>query len=253
MFGLFRRYARRYVTRHIHTVRLACQGYRPDGGLTGPMVVLMNHPSWWDPLIGLVLSGFWPDRTRHYAPIASAGLARYPFFERIGFFGIEPGTARGGLAFLRRSLAALAHPDTVLWVTAQGRFTDPRGRPTRLEGGIGHLARRLDTGYVLPLALEYPFWDERTPEALARFGLPIALGGPERRLSPAEWTARFERALEETQDALAGDAISRDPARFETLLAGGAGVGGWYDAWRRFQAVARGQWFVAAHGNRPES
>ncbi len=251
VFGLFRGYARRYVARHIHALRLARQGYRPDERLAGPWVVVMNHPSWWDPMIGLVLSGFWPDRIRHSAPIDSAGLAKYPFLERLGFFGIEPGTVPGGLAFLRRSLAALAQPDAVLWVTAQGRFTDPRQRPAQLEPGIGHLARRLEAGQVLPLALEYAFWTERTPEALARFGPPIALGGPAQKSAPGEWTARIERALEATQDALALDAISRDPARFETVLRGGAGVGGWYDAWRRFRAVARGRRFVAAHGDPP--
>jgi hypothetical protein len=104
----------------------------------------------------------------------------------------------------------------------------------------------------LPLALEYAFWEERTPEALERFGPPIPLGGPGRSSSPAEWTARFERALEATQDELAVDAISRDPARFETMLRGSAGVGGWYDAWRRFRAVARGRRFVAEHGDRPK-
>jgi len=181
--------------------------------------------------------------------VAPAGLVKYPFFERPGFFGIEPGTAPGGLAFLRGRLAALAEPAGVLWVTAQGRFADPRDRPTRLKNGIWQLAQRLDAGLVLPLALEYDFWDERTPEALARFGPPISLGGNGRMSTPAGWTAQFEQALEATQDALAHDAMSRDPARFETLLTGGAGVGGLYDAWRRLKAVAHGQRFVAEHGN----
>jgi hypothetical protein len=56
--------------------------------------------------------------------------------------------------------------------------------------------------------------------------------------------------LEETQDALACDAMSHDPARFETVLTGSAGVGGVYDAWRRVRAAARGERFVAEHGHR---
>ena len=197
-----------------------------------------------------ILSELWSDRARHYAPIDRAGLEKYPSLERLGFFGVEPGTCRGGLAFLRRGLAVLSDPDSVLWVTAQGRFADPRERPTRLKEGIGHLVQRLRIGLVVPLALEYVFWDERTPEALVRFGHPISLAGDERMSSPPAWTARLERALEQTQDALAGDAISRDPSRFETILTGAAGVGGVYDAWRRVRAAARGERFIAAHGHR---
>ena len=44
----------------------------------------------------------------------------------------------------------------------------------------GRLARRLDAGIILPLAIEYPFWSEKTPEALLAFGRPDfrALGVP---------------------------------------------------------------------------
>lgn len=251
LFELFRWYGRRYVARHVHAVRLARGGFRPGADdPAGPVLVVMNHPSWWDPMIGLVLSELWPGR-RHFAPIDAAGLAKYRFLGRLGFFGIEPGTPRGARQFLRQGLAALADPAAMLWVTAQGRFADPRERPTRLKDGVGHLAHRMAAGCVLPLALEYAFWDERTPEALARFGPPIpAAGGPS---SPGAWTACLQDALQATQDDLAADAISRDPARFETILTGAAGVGGVYDLWRRLNAVRRGDRFVAEHGGKKDS
>ena len=60
-----------------------------------PLLVCLNHPSWWDPLVGLHLSQrFFPLR-HHVAPIAAAGLAKYKFFERLGFFWHQRGyTAR---------------------------------------------------------------------------------------------------------------------------------------------------------------
>jgi 1-acyl-sn-glycerol-3-phosphate acyltransferase len=251
-FRLFRRYAERYMSRHFHAVRLARDGYRPDFHMTGPIVVVMNHPSWWDPLMGMVLSGLWPDRARHFAPIEADYLAKYPFFERLGFFGIDSTSLGGARSFLRRGEAALADPDGVLWVTSQGRFADARERPVGLAGGVGHLVDRIGGGFVLPLALEYVFWSERTPEALARFGSPIRVNEAAAASSPAVWTARFERALQATQDVLAVDAMSRDPARFETLVSGRSGVGGIYDGWRRLKAAVHGRRFVAAHGDRTE-
>ena len=72
------------------------------------------------------------------------------------------------------AVAWLERPDAALGITPEGRFSDPRERPVRLEPGLAHLARRLDRGVFLPLALEYPFWQERTPEALACFGAPVS-------------------------------------------------------------------------------
>jgi hypothetical protein len=203
-------------------------------------------------MIGLRLTSWMPAWRVHRAPIDAAGLAQHRFLERLGFFGVEGGTTRGSLAFLRQSLAILANPASVLWITSQGTFVDPRERPVRLKEGVGHLATRLDRGAIVPLALEYPFWNDRCPEALARFGSPIdiATSGP---LSPRDWTARIERALEDTQDCLAEEARSRDPSLFVTLVGGTAGVGGIYDAWRRLRAGLRGESFRADHQTKRHS
>ena len=98
---------------------------------------------------------------------------------------------------------------------------------------------------LVPLAIEYVFWNESRPELLLRVGTPLA-GAP--GLRAADWTIRLETALTETMDALATDARAREPARFARLLLGRAGVGGPYDAWRRLRARLAGQDFSASHG-----
>jgi 1-acyl-sn-glycerol-3-phosphate acyltransferase len=246
LLGAFRRYVEPYVRRHFHAVRLARSEALSQIAPGEPLIVYLNHPSWWDPLLGLVLAHrLFPER-RHFGPIEAQALTRYSFFGKLGFFGVEPGTAGGARRFLSTSQAILARPGGTLWITPGGRFGDPRERPVRLASGLGHLARRLRSGALLPLALEYPFWEERFPEALARFGEPIDIG--ELRLGADDWTALLADRLGATQDALAADALGRDPARFEPLLGGNAGVGGVYDLWRRWKARARGESFRREHG-----
>jgi hypothetical protein len=187
-----------------------------------------------------------PDR-RHYAPIEAAALEKYRFFTRLGFFGVD-GTVHGVRRFLDVGRRILDRPDATLWVTAEGRFTDPRQRPVELRPGLGHLLRGAVTdATVLPLTLEYPFWDERLPEALARFGRPIAATA-ESTMTAADWTLVLGGWLQVTQEALAADALARDPARFELLSKGRVGVGLTYDLWRRFRARLRGERFRAGHG-----
>lgn len=226
---LFHWYARWYMYWRLHAIRVNTSN---PPGLEGlPIVVCMNHPSWWDPLVAMTLAlRLFPER-RHYAPIDSRSLTKYGFFERIGFFGIEPGTAKGAAAFLRKASGILSNSQSMLWVTAQGAFTDVRQRPVRLRSGLGHLASRASGFALLPVAFEYVHWNERLPEALIRFGEPIIVAGQERR--PAdEWTATFAQALERTQDELARASMAREEAAFELLANGRDGVGGIYGGWR---------------------
>jgi len=236
LVSVFGRYTERYLSRHFHAVRLS-KAQRPDpAAIRGkPLIVYFNHPSWWDPLICLQLAAqCFPER-KHYGPIDATSLGKYRFFERLGFFGIEPGTARGARRFLAVSHEILSRPDTALWVAAEGRFTDPRERPVRLRSGIGHLASRVRQAVMLPLALEYPFWEERSPEVLVRFGEEISTGDAD--LGAADWTPILESRLESALEALTLESLSRDRSRFDLMLGGGsAGVGGVQDAWHRLKA-----------------
>jgi 1-acyl-sn-glycerol-3-phosphate acyltransferase len=176
----------------------------------------------------------------------AASLQRYALFRHMGLFGVEPGTARGASAFLRIARAGLAEPDTVLGITAEGNFTDPRQRPITLRPGLAHLARQCPQAVFLPLALEYSFWNESKPEALLRFGTAVR-PSPEGETSVAQWQRALETGLAETMDALTEASVQRNPALFTELFSGTAGVGGIYDLWRRARAMATGQRFNPRH------
>ncbi len=244
----FQKYAGGYVRKHFHAVRLSrASAPLPRDGT--PVLVVLNHPAWWDPMTCVVLSRQFP-AAEHYAAIDAAAVEKYRFFTKLGFFGVDQNSFRGAAEFLRTGVAVLAVPNRMLWVTAQGRFTDVRVRPLDLRSGVGHLAARLDRGLILPVAFEYTFWTERTPEALIRVGTPLDVTEAPGR-SGRDWTRRIEDALTETLDGLNAEAMSRDPGRFTTLLDGETGVGGMYDAWRRLKAWARGARFDAGHGGGP--
>ncbi len=244
-FRVFRKYARRFIRKNFHAFRIDGQGAMPDSA-SRPLIVVMNHASWWDPLVALVLSESTPPMRTHFAPMDAKGLEQYRTLEFLGIFGVELGTTRGSLAFLRQCMAVLARPESVLWITPQGRFVDVRERPTRFKEGLGRLLHRVSQVDVVPLAIEYPFWNDRRPEVLVRFGplIPVEDGASR---SPKDWTRSIEQALEETQDRLAEASRARDPAAFITLIGGTAGVGGLYDLGRRFMSTVRGETFRSEH------
>jgi len=253
---VFAKCARRMLRRDFHAVRLA--GEVPDFAAVPrdePLIVFTNHASWWDPLTCLFLSRLFLADRSHYAPIDARGLERYGILRKLGFFGVEQESAKGGREFLRTARAILATSGAVLWITPQGAFRDSRARPPAFAPGLGHLVAKLDRATLLPLAFEYPFWDEKTPEALCRFGEPVfrsdkSDGSDLSDLSDAgAWTRRLEGALARCQDALAAAAIARDPGAFRVLCGGSAGVRGPYGWWQRMSAWLRGKPYDPEHGS----
>ncbi len=221
-------YMRLQVRRHFHAVRLG-QGCLPRVDPDTAVIVYSNHPSWWDPVMFVLLHTHVFRRRRGYGPMEATSLKRYGVLRRIGVFGLDLATRRGAAQFLQISARILQTTDTVLWVTAEGGFTDPRRRPVRLRPGLAHLLRGREKIVVIPLAMEFPFWNESAPEALLRFGTPLQ-AAPDRSL--ADWESLLEQRLSDTMDHLAEDAMTRDPSRFDLLVSGRVGVGGIYDLWR---------------------
>ena len=231
----FLAYARRHLRKHFHATRLL-DSHSPAFP-SGPLIVFTNHASWWDPLACFVFARHFLPGRNHYGPIDARALERYPIFKKLGFFAVprdQSGTA-AARSFLSQTKPILADENAVLWLTPQGAFVDPRQRPLTFEAGLAHLIRKYPHIPAFPLALEYPFWEERTPELLAAFGNPIAPDQPP------------EQALTDLQDTLAQAAIAKDPSRFKTLLGGSGGAGGIYDRWRKLASRLTGKEFVKEH------
>ena len=178
----------------------------------------------------------------------AAALKHYAFLRKLGLFPVESGTPRGAAQFLRAARQILSTPNSVLWVTPEGRFTDMRTRPAIFRPGLAALVARLGACTLVPLAFEYTFWDERLPEILVSCGQPIEVTDG-RLHSVAEWSERLGAALAATQDELAALAKLRDPARFETILSGRVGISGVYEAWKRLVALLTGRVYQGSHGS----
>jgi 1-acyl-sn-glycerol-3-phosphate acyltransferase len=241
----FRRIVRGYFRRHFHGVRV--NGVERLRSADGPLIIYANHSSWWDPMVSILLAEQLMSDRNHYAPMDATALARYKILGMVGIFPVEMKSTRGAVQFVRTGEAILKSGG-VLWVTPQGRFADARVRPLEFKPGMAHLAvhatEALGACTVLPLAIEYPFWNERLPETLLNFGEPI-------RVLPGEPAAtlqdRLTGALETTMQELQQLAVLREASVFTPLLKGSKGVGGFYSIGERIKAVALRRPYQADH------
>jgi 1-acyl-sn-glycerol-3-phosphate acyltransferase len=245
----FRGIVRGYFRRNFHAVRAS--GSEHASGVSGPLIVYANHSSWWDPMVAFLLGeALFPGRD-HYAPMDASALARYRILTRLGIFPVEINSTRGAVQFLRMGECILS-AGGVLWITPQGRFADVREQPLVFKPGLAALAGRVAAKYgsctLLPLAIEYPFWDERLPECLLRVGPLITIDAS---FSSGAIEQALGSALQHEMSWLASAAIARSPVPFATLVTGSAGTGGFYALARRIKAMLLRRPYVAEHSPTP--
>lgn len=236
----FGRYVRRMIAKSFAAVRVMPDGAGAIEALSsasGPALVLVSHSAWWDPLIGLALHQHFlrrPSQEREpLAPMDAAMLRKFSIFKRLGIFGIAPDDPRSLEAMGEYVRGVFArNPRSALWITPQGRFTDPR-EPVTLRPGAAAIAARTPGVSVVGVSVEYAFWTEQKPEVFLRF-VPIAC---ERADSTAAWHRSMTEAMERSRVELAAGVISRDPARFVHVFdsAKGVSTNRFYDLWLRLR------------------
>jgi len=202
---------------------------------TRPLIVLMNHSSWWDPLIGLYLARTLLPARPVLGPMEAEQLAKFSFFRKLGIFGIDPDHPEAMNTLVNHAATTFAkRPATAFWLTPQGEFTDVR-TPVRLRPGAAAVAARLDAQHPLGcrcvvIASELVFWTDRRPELLLNLRAIDDDAG--RRASTLGWTRAMTQTMQAAADDLATHARARDSSAFDVLLGSGDGRINWlYNLW----------------------
>lgn len=231
---LFRWYASRLVRKNFNAIRLARGGERVLAELEahdGPTMLLLNHQSWWDPILTASLAGIHARSREVFAPMDRAMVEQFKFMRKLGLFGVDLDNPAAFKAMVKyASELAASNPRPSFWITPQGGFADVRA-PLELRPGAAAIASRLDSAgrspRVVSLAIEFTFWEDRKPEVL----LLANTCRPPERSTTSHWQRHMAESLGTAMRELADLSIARDPAAFETVLGRGAsGVNPIYDA-----------------------
>jgi len=201
----------------------------------GPILLVMNHASWWDPLIALMLGDSCFTGRSPSGPIDMDQWTKFGFMKRLGIFGLDP-THPGALDALIEHSRTLfqSDPTTVLGITAQGRFADVREQIS-LRPGAASIAAANPEARVLVLAIEYAFWTDRRPEVFMRADpCPVPSWA-----TTTSWHRTLTRGLGSTLGSLSDAVIARDPDACEPLIgARGPAINPIYDAWIRLRGLS---------------
>lgn len=186
------------------------QHYQPDD--QSKTIYYLNHHSWWDGLIPLLLNEF-RFRQQARAMMEDIQMVEYPFFQKIGAFSINREDKRHSLTALRYALQSFEQPHASLFIYPEGTIT-PTGTPMQFKGGLAWLSGKLPQVDVVPIGIYMHTTRRDKPELHLEVGTPVEA---DRQLSNDEQTRRFEQALERILTSLRKKAGFDDSA-FERFL-----------------------------------
>ncbi|MEZ4301680.1 MAG: lysophospholipid acyltransferase family protein [Polyangiaceae bacterium] len=155
----------------------------------GPVLVVSNHTSWWDPLVILHASTHLLG-TDGYAMMDAKNLRRLPFFGLVGAFGVDLDRPSDGAQVIRFAAKLLDRPGKLVWIFPQGAER-PITEALSFREGAAHVARVARRAVTVPAAIRYEFAGEERPSLYLSFGaaLPyerdasLALAAQERAVS----------------------------------------------------------------------
>lgn len=201
----------------------------------GPVIVVMNHQSWWDPVVAMFINHRLTPTRQLLGPMELSQLRKFAILRKLGVFGIEPDHPQSQPAMIEYLAKEFAlNPKLSFWVTPQGQFADARDA-IRIRPGVASVAARHSQVRVVSLAVEMAFWLDKRPEVLCR---ACEVSAPE-VVSTTGWTRAIGSAMQSNADALAELVRARDESAFTIITASKSGtVNPLYDLWLRLRGVS---------------
>lgn len=184
-FLFWRRFKRIWIRRDYH----------PSPG--SRTVYYLNHHSWWDGLIPLLLNESLLNQKAR-ALMEDKQMARYPFFKKIGAFSINREDPAKVLRSLRYAVKSMNRDRASLFIYPEGQIT-PAGSSLSFEGGLSWIHARISGVDFVPIGIYIHTIRQDKPELHLHIGKAVSLPPKSGR---DEKTRIFEQRLEEILEDL---------------------------------------------------
>jgi hypothetical protein len=170
---LFRPYIYHLFKKQFSTFHL--YGTIPEVDRNIPLILIPNHSTWWDGIFIYFLNHVLFKRT-FYIMMLEDQLQRYPFFARLGAYGIRPGVlseVKTSLNYTIDILSDKTDHGVLVCIFPQGELLSWSHRPVVFKKGIDTIISRCQKRLtLLPLAMQTVFLQEQRAQVFFLFGQP---------------------------------------------------------------------------------
>lgn len=163
--ALFRQWLYQVLLRDFSAIY--CTNPIPDIPRNVPMILAPNHTTWYDGFIPYFLNHQYFHRNFHILMLEDQ-LRQYPFFQKLGAVGMQPGNGADVRQTLRY-LSQLIVPENLLVYFPEGRLRPDSGQPYQLNEGLKYL-QTPDNSLILPMRMRMESLNQRKPALMLSFG-----------------------------------------------------------------------------------
>ena len=164
-------------------------------------IYYLNHHSWWDGLIPLLLNEFrFQQKAR--ALMEDKQMRQHSLFQKIGAFSINRDDPRKAVTSLRYAVQSFQRDHASLFIYPEGSIT-PVGTDMEFEGGLAWLSDKLPDVDIVPIGIHMHTIRHDKPELHLHVGRQLRR---DKELSSEERTQRFEYRLDQILASLRKEA-----------------------------------------------
>lgn len=188
-----------------------------DALALGPVVLVVNHVAWWDPLFLLLLERRL--EADGYALMATHSLEELPLFGRLGALPLCQGNARKALSDLEAAASLLDRPRRFVAIFPTGAQR-PSHFPLSFKGGASRL-QKMSGARIIALALRYEFLESPQPTLIFSLGSAFLMPeGCTSRRATAVFEERVGQELAQIDQEMAALLVSpvEPPSGLQSLL-----------------------------------
>ncbi|MDZ7682098.1 MAG: lysophospholipid acyltransferase family protein [Fodinibius sp.] len=186
------------------------QEYSP--GSESKTIYYLNHHSWWDGLIPLLLNEFRFQQNAR-ALMEDKQMRQHSLFQKIGAFSINRDDPRKAVTSLRYAVKSFNRDRASLFIYPEGVIS-PAGSKMEFEGGLAWLSDKLPNVDIVPIGIHMHTIRHDKPELHLHVGSRIQFSD---RLESKQRTELFENTLDKMVDKLRAQA-GFDDSGFERFL-----------------------------------
>lgn len=182
---LFTCYLNRLFRRSFHVIRFSGAYAQLEKAESYPCILYSNHQTWWDGLLEWpVITHF---RLNHLLMMEEKNLRRFPFFRRVGVFGVDLDSRSGrsaGLLYAIRGLRDGADRRTLI-LYPQGELLPSHEGWRPFQPGLEKILRAVPGSRAIPVAKHLRMGRYPKPEVILHFGAPVSSGSTGKDLEDA--------------------------------------------------------------------
>ena len=213
---VFSIYTSNLLKRRFHSFRVSGLDVLRAKNSQMPMIIYVNHSSWWDGLVAFQISA--KLKLDSFVMMEEKQLKNLFLFRKLGAFSVIRENPREALESVNYAANLLkVNSRRTLWIFPQGEILPNNARPLRFYGGLSKIVERVGQCQVVPMAICYEFLKDFKPEIFVKSGKAEVFGNFKTNDSK-RMTQNFETAMTSLLEELNTNILNNNFKKFEQII-----------------------------------